>query len=389
MTKKLVSFIYEKTQKYNMLMVKAVRILNIYNRINLPNTLSNSTLIKKYFSIIMGIIFLFSIFSSLFIPVLCAKNVSIESDSIGDSKKDVGVSSTPVVEKTSSTPVVEKTSSTPVVEKTSSTPVVEKTSSTPVVEKTSSTPVVSVVSDDSDDNGSSITVKNNKAVTKSFKLRKNEMVETNENETNDEIELTLESNIGNVTENDKISVEISEEEKPSAIIKKVDFSSSRNQQNVKLKVSNLKGEPAEIKNELNISTSANVYKYLNIKLTAGDTYIGETGIRSMNFTFTVNKSWVEHNDIDKDTVTMMRYHNDTWQELNTTYVNETDDEMTFKAITPGLSIFAVVGDKVVEESDEIIIETTNVPWWMPATIIFASTATLGLVIFKKGFIYSP
>ena len=333
-------------------MVRIVRILRINNGNKLAISFSKSLINKKYFSFIISIIFLFSLFSILFIPVLSAKNVSSVFD---DGKTDVGVSSTPAVD------------------------------------KVSSTPAVSVVSDDSNDNTSIIKDDDNEEVTKSFKLIKNETIETNEDDDKEEeTELSLESNIGNITENDKISVEVSEEDEPSIIIKKVDFSSSRNQRNVKLKVSNLKEEPAEIKNELNISNSSNIYKYLDIKLTAGDTYIGETGIQSMNFTFTVNKSWIDDNDIDKYTVTMMRYHNDTWQELDTTYLNETDDEMTFKAITPGLSIFAVVGDKVVvEESDEIIVEVSIVPWWMPATVIFTSTVALGLVIFKKRLVYNP
>jgi len=432
MSLSLATYIYEKSQEYNMSLVKVVRILSIYNGIKLANPLSNSMVIKKYISLIISIIFLFSLFSSLFIPVLTAKNVLSESDDSNDKVKDTGVSSTPAVsvesvdvsddkEKdkvkdtgVSSTPAVsvesvdvsddkekDKVKDTGV----SSTPAVEKVSSTPAVsvesvdvsddtEKdkvkdtgVSSTPAASIVS--IDDNTSLSKGNDNEVVTKSFDLKKNETIEKNENETEEEIELTLESNIGNLTENDKISVEISEEDEPSTIIKKIDFSSSKNQQNVRLKVSNLKGEPAEIKNELNISTSSNVYKYFDIKLTSGDTYIGETGIRSMNFTFTINKSWIDNNNIDKYTVTMMRYHNDTWQELNTTYLNETDNKMTFKAITPGLSIFAVVGDKVVEDSDDIIVETTNVPWWMPATVIFASSATLGLVLFKKRFVYTP
>ena len=259
---------------------------------------------------------------------------------------------------------------------------------TPAVEKMSTTPAASVVSDLSDDIS---TIKNNdnELLKKSFKFRKNKTIETNENEKEEGIELTFESNIGNVTGNDKICVEISEEDESTTIIKKIDFSSSKNQLNVKLKVSNLRGKPAKIKNELNISPSSNVYKYLDIKLTSDQEYIGESGIKSMNFTFTINSSWINDNDVDKDTVVMMRYHNDTWQKLNTTFLNETDDKMTFKAITSGLSIFAVVGDKVVEDSDEIIVATTNVPWWMPATIILTSSIMLGLVIFKKRFVYNP
>ncbi len=203
------------------------------------------------------------------------------------------------------------------------------------------------------------------------------------------------SSIGNISMDQTITIstpEITVNEislaKPKTTIEKVEFTAKSSKNNVEFSVKNLKEKPEEVKVDMSLSNVSEVYEYLDIKLTSDEEYIGESGIKSMNFTFTVNKSWVEHNDIDKDTVTMMRYHNDAWQELNTTYLNETDDKMTFKAITPGLSIFAVVGDKVVEDSDEIIVEST-LPWWMPAMVIFASTATLGLVLFKKRFVYNP
>ena len=204
------------------------------------------------------------------------------------------------------------------------------------------------------------------------------------------------SSIGNISTDQTITIiapEITVEEtssaQPMTKIEKVEFTAKSSKNNVELSVKNLKEKPVEVIVDMSLSNESKIYEYLDIKLTSDEVYIGESGIKSMNFTFTVNKSWIDNNNIDKYTVTMMRYHNDTWQELNTTYLNETDNKMTFKAITPGLSIFAVVGDKVVEDSDDIIVETINLPWWMPATVIFASSATLGLVLFKKRFVYTP
>ncbi|MBS3802334.1 MAG: hypothetical protein KGY65_06250, partial [Candidatus Thermoplasmatota archaeon] len=59
------------------------------------------------------------------------------------------------------------------------------------------------------------------------------------------------------------------------------------------------------------------------------------------------------------------------------------------ADTPGLSVFAVVGNKVVEDSDEIVVESSHMPWWMPASVIFVSTVALGVVLVKKRFVYNP
>jgi PGF-pre-PGF domain-containing protein len=207
----------------------------------------------------------------------------------------------------------------------------------------------------------------------------------------------IKSRIGNISKDEIVSVvnKRSSSSTPSSsarratLIEKVEFRAATAQKNVELSVKNLKEKPEEVKKNITRSNNSTIYEYLDIKLTANDTYIGESGIESMNFTFTITKEWIKNESIDKHTVIMMRYHNDTWQELNTTYVNETDEEIRFKALTPGLSVFAVVGDKVVEDTDEIIVQTINMPWWMPVSVIGASTAALGLVIFKKRFIYTP
>jgi len=245
------------------------------------------------------------------------------------------------------------------------------------------------------DNTSTFSTNNNSSEVKKYLLIKNtntnainDTTETNASKVNN-TDTTFESNLGNVKENEKLSVRTSPEETSETCIQKVDFISSKNQKNVKLQVSNLKEKPDEISIDLNISTTSKVYKYLDIKLTSDEVYIGETGIKQMNFSFSVERSWLENLSFNKFSIKMMRYHDDEWQELNTTYTNESEDYIFYQAETPGLSIFAVVGDKVVEEPDEIIIESSKMPWWMPASVIFISTVSLVVLLFKKRFVYSP
>ena len=184
-----------------------------------------------------------------------------------------------------------------------------------------------------------------------------------------------------------ISVETSEEEKLKTPIQKVVFKSSSNQKDVKLQVSNLKEKPVEVTNELNIADTSKIYKYLNIKLIANDEYIGESGISTMTFTFTVEKTWIKNHSLDKYSIKMMRYHNDTWQELNTTYINETEDILYFEAFTPGLSVFAVVGGIILEDSDAIVEGSISIPWWISIGLIASSSTSLCIVLVKKRFIY--
>jgi PGF-pre-PGF domain-containing protein len=197
----------------------------------------------------------------------------------------------------------------------------------------------------------------------------------------------MESSLGNITKESTFSVEVNTEENVRSTIKKVDFVSSSDQNNVKLRVSNLVDKPEEVANELNITKDARVYQYLDVKLTADDEYIGETGVSTMRFTFTVERSWINNNSMDESTIRMMRYHNDTWEELNTSYVNETEDVLYYEAYTPGLSVFAVVGESIVEDSDVIVDGSTPFPWWVSFGFIASASMLLGVVLVKKRFIY--
>ena len=103
--------------------------------------------------------------------------------------------------------------------------------------------------------------------------------------------------------------------------------------------------------------------------------------------FTVEKKWITDQNLDKFSITMMRYHNDTWQKLNTFYLNETEYVIYYKTETPGLSVFAVVGGNIIESSDAIISESIHIPWWFSFGIIASSSTLLGVVLIKKRFIY--
>ncbi len=227
---------------------------------------------------------------------------------------------------------------------------------------------------------------------KSYEFQKSTIEATENmigNSTDTEVSsVDLKSSIGDVEKGEMVSVKTANQEKETSCIQRIDFKTAQNQKNVILSVSNLAEKPIEIKKELNLSLNDQVYTYLNIKLTANTTYIGETGIDQMIFNFTIEKSWIENQSIDKYQVKMMRYHNDSWQTLNTSYDGESDTIIYYQAETPGLSIFAVVGNKIIEESDDdVVVESSSFPWWMPTGIIIFSTTALGIVLVKKRFVY--
>lgn len=203
---------------------------------------------------------------------------------------------------------------------------------------------------------------------------------------NDE-EKILESNIGTISKNQQFIIVTADELKNGTVIQQVSFEASNNFDNVTLKVSDLNEKPVEIKKEMPISKNAKVYAYVDIKLTSNDIYIGESGISEMNFTFVVNKTWIQEYNMDKYSIKMMRYHNESWETLDTEYLNETELTISYKSSTPGLSIFAVVGEQIIEDSDAIVEDSTTLPWWIPFSAIATASTALGIVLVKKRFIY--
>jgi len=75
-----------------------------------------------------------------------------------------------------------------------------------------------------------------------------------------------------------------------------------------------------------------VLAYLHVS-----TGVKEESIASVSIRFTVNASTVEH----PERVVLLRWQEDTWQPLNTSYVGEVDGKYVFVATSQGLSLYAV------------------------------------------------
>ena len=83
-------------------------------------------------------------------------------------------------------------------------------------------------------------------------------------------------------------------------------------------------------------TAANVYAYLNIETTAP-----EGSIESLKINFKVEQTWLTENSIDKNNVVLMRYHNNAWEQLATTMLNEDTTYVYYQATATGMSTFAI------------------------------------------------
>ena len=165
----------------------------------------------------------------------------------------------------------------------------------------------------------------------------------------------------------------------------VKFTPTTNLEEVKVTIIKLKDKPEEIIDPLQKNLS--VYKYLDIKLTANDTYVEEADLKSLEFKFKVEKTWINNNKIDKETIKLIRYHDSEWQNLSTTLNNENETYVYYTAESPGFSTFAVVGSKVVEKSESYVSKEISIPWSIIFAFIISLIIMLVIILFKARYIY--
>ncbi|NJD78021.1 MAG: PGF-pre-PGF domain-containing protein [Candidatus Methanoperedens sp.] len=85
-----------------------------------------------------------------------------------------------------------------------------------------------------------------------------------------------------------------------------------------------------------------VYRNVNIWVgTSG--FATSKNIRDATIAFHVDKSWINENNIDPASITLMRYSGG-WNALPTQKTGENDAEIYYEAITDGFSHFAITGD---------------------------------------------
>ncbi len=105
-------------------------------------------------------------------------------------------------------------------------------------------------------------------------------------------------------------------------------------------------------------------------------------IERATFEFRVPKVWINANNIDEETITLLRYVNGSWEELPTSSLGEEDaDFKYFSAETPGFSTFAVTAQLPTVPSG-----TTLPPWMFIAvgiTIVIVATAVIAVYLIKK------
>ena len=193
--------------------------------------------------------------------------------------------------------------------------------------------------------------------------------------------VTLRVDVGNITAGNRTEIAI-EDTQGRACVNLIDSTSRTDLTNVSVHITRLDARPVEIQEEP--IKNGIVYEYLDLKITENDSYI-----ENMNASigFKVRQEWIIENNIDISSMRLMRYHNNKWQELNTTLLDKNNTNVSFITETPGFSTFAVVGSANVMSSDTYAPETANIPLDAIIGIIAMIVALLVIVLFKARYIY--
>jgi PGF-pre-PGF domain-containing protein len=87
--------------------------------------------------------------------------------------------------------------------------------------------------------------------------------------------------------------------------------------------------------------------YQNINIWVGNYgWASEKNIKDLTISFTVPLDWITSNNIDKSSIALYRYNDDSWEQLPTSLTTRNENSITFTSSTPGFSPFAISGETV-------------------------------------------
>jgi len=155
-------------------------------------------------------------------------------------------------------------------------------------------------------------------------------------------------------------------------IEQISLTAANKLEKVQLSVTTQGSKPSTVTE----SPTQTVYLYLVIETNKTASDISEAAIG-----FKIDQAWFTQNSIDKDTVKLLRYVDDTWTELATTKSNEDNDYVYYSATTTGFSVFAIVGTPIIEEPGE------GLPIWIYIMIVVVIIILIIGMLFKTGYLY--
>ena len=153
--------------------------------------------------------------------------------------------------------------------------------------------------------------------------------------------VTETENIGNATAGSTTHLNVTNSNKLKIYGIDITFNNSVSGASIQITESSAPGSNFAIS-----SDTGAVYKYLQIT----KTNINDSDISSVKIKFQIEKSWLTSNGIDPSTVKLKRLVGSTWTDLPTVKISEDTTYVYFEATSPGLSLFAITGQKIVTAS---------------------------------------
>ncbi|MFB6088821.1 MAG: PGF-pre-PGF domain-containing protein, partial [Candidatus Aenigmatarchaeota archaeon] len=132
-------------------------------------------------------------------------------------------------------------------------------------------------------------------------------------------------------------------------IDKISFTIGNETSDAKIIVKKQEGKPEGI----SIGIPGHLYRYMDIEVEN----IGEHDLKEVRIRFSVNRSWITNNSIDKGKIFLNRYVDGEWKKLDTKELSESSDKVMYESTSPGFSYFAVSGEEKTEE--ESVTKTTT------------------------------
>jgi PGF-pre-PGF domain-containing protein len=165
---------------------------------------------------------------------------------------------------------------------------------------------------------------------------------------NETVDVVVNTTLKNVTKGKKVEIDITEGnvsstlENKTRVVKKLEIIFSDDKMDVSVEVLQTEEAPEEV------VASVDGYK---IRIDTGDQkkeyvayhYIeveADVEVESATLQFEVSKEWMDTQGATKDDVVLLHFVNDSWIELETSYISGSD-LLLFEATTDGFSVFAV------------------------------------------------
>jgi PGF-pre-PGF domain-containing protein len=146
--------------------------------------------------------------------------------------------------------------------------------------------------------------------------------------------------------------------------------------NVQVTVTKTDSKPSTVA----IAASGQAYAYLNIE----KTNIKDSDISQVKIKFKVEKSWINANNINPNPIALQRYSGGSWNKLTTSKINEDANYIYFEVESPGLSVFAVAGEKIITTTTPSPTKTTTTVKTRPPgkleTPGLPTTQVIGIVV---------